>query len=330
MYHEESLPFPLGRFQSEGGEHANYDHNCFYYNHTTRHGGRHKVEPIMAILNNMYKRLSYSIQQDTTPDGISAAEAFCQYKVRHMAACKLQKHVRGWLVRQILRRAQWVPLAETADQKLAKRDAIVKRRERLDRKHGNVTLVNTSEGKPSILKGYNFVLVGTVPKLGNKKYSQADFRNLVVEHGGRVKKKVPQGSGKGASTKKYVVLVEKVAPKKIPTAVRNAMRAGHDVLSYKYVHACISQECIVEKQPFAVDLRGLKVSLVKNVSLESLIKGPRRRRFCINVGKRRIFEKRIRPGKSAGHYYVLQCRREISKLQKMDFRRGRSILKELH
>ena len=35
----QSLPFSLGCYQSEGGEHANYDHNCYYYNHTTCHGG---------------------------------------------------------------------------------------------------------------------------------------------------------------------------------------------------------------------------------------------------------------------------------------------------
>ncbi len=36
----DSLPFPIARFQSEGGEHANYEHNTFYYQHTTRHGSR--------------------------------------------------------------------------------------------------------------------------------------------------------------------------------------------------------------------------------------------------------------------------------------------------
>ena len=64
--------------------------------------------------------------------------------------------------------------------------------------------------KESIFKGQTFVLVGTVPKMGKKKLSQADFKSMVKDHGGRVKYKVPPASGKGASTKKYIVLIERV------------------------------------------------------------------------------------------------------------------------
>lgn len=55
------LPFSMGRYQSEGGEHANYLHNCSYYQHTTRHDGRQKEDPILAIFNNIWGNLSYSI-----------------------------------------------------------------------------------------------------------------------------------------------------------------------------------------------------------------------------------------------------------------------------
>ncbi|KAJ8028319.1 hypothetical protein HOLleu_30522 [Holothuria leucospilota] len=57
----EQLPFSMGRYQSEAGEHANYLHNCFYYQHTTRHGGSQKSDPVLAIFSNMWKNLAYSI-----------------------------------------------------------------------------------------------------------------------------------------------------------------------------------------------------------------------------------------------------------------------------
>lgn len=49
-------PFPVSRMQSEGGEHANYLHNCYYYQHTTRHGGGYRLDPILAILNNTWEK----------------------------------------------------------------------------------------------------------------------------------------------------------------------------------------------------------------------------------------------------------------------------------
>lgn len=82
-----SLPFSVGRFQSEGREHTNYQHNRFFFQHTTRHGGRpnHKYDPLLQILCNMYKRISYSILYgDGTEGGKLAAETFVKYRERHM------------------------------------------------------------------------------------------------------------------------------------------------------------------------------------------------------------------------------------------------------
>ena len=41
-----ALPCTLGRFQSQGGEHANYQHARYYFQHTTRHGGANKSDPL--------------------------------------------------------------------------------------------------------------------------------------------------------------------------------------------------------------------------------------------------------------------------------------------
>lgn len=59
----DTLPFSLGRLQNEGGEHANYLHNRFYYHHTIRHGGSNRVDPILALFNNIYKKVSYSVKK---------------------------------------------------------------------------------------------------------------------------------------------------------------------------------------------------------------------------------------------------------------------------
>lgn len=54
----DSLPFSLWRLQNEGGEHVNYLHNQFYFQHTTRHGGKNRVDPSLALFNSIYKRIS--------------------------------------------------------------------------------------------------------------------------------------------------------------------------------------------------------------------------------------------------------------------------------
>ncbi|KAJ8050283.1 hypothetical protein HOLleu_03423 [Holothuria leucospilota] len=94
-----NLPFSLGRFQAEGGEHLNYIHNTFYYQHTTRHGGKHHRDPVLATLSHMWKNLSYCISNSSDcMDSKEAAKKFKLYKERHMAATKLQALVRGSLV----------------------------------------------------------------------------------------------------------------------------------------------------------------------------------------------------------------------------------------
>lgn len=37
--------------------------NRFYYHHTTRHGGSNRDDPILALFNNMYKRISYAVNK---------------------------------------------------------------------------------------------------------------------------------------------------------------------------------------------------------------------------------------------------------------------------
>ena len=65
LYFMESLPVPLCRFQAEGSEHFNYEHNRFYYGHTTRHGGNTRCEPLKALFLHMWRRICYDVRFNT-------------------------------------------------------------------------------------------------------------------------------------------------------------------------------------------------------------------------------------------------------------------------
>ena len=49
----QNLQIPMCRFSTEGGEHSNYMRNCFYYNHTTQHGGKKLFDPLFAQFSHM-------------------------------------------------------------------------------------------------------------------------------------------------------------------------------------------------------------------------------------------------------------------------------------
>lgn len=65
-----SLPYSLARFMTQGGEHANYRDNNYFYNHTTRHGGQKSVlqDPAYATLFHRFKTLCHDIDQYRNSD----------------------------------------------------------------------------------------------------------------------------------------------------------------------------------------------------------------------------------------------------------------------
>lgn len=148
----EQLPFPLGRFQAEGGEHVNYEHNMFFYSHTTRRGCN-SPHPFLSIFCNMYKRISYQIALgDGTTESKLAATQFEQYKKTHLAAYKIQK----W----------WGAL----------------------KKHSSISAdakIQQVKGveKDNVLQGKVFILHGSVPKVEGKSYTQSQVETLIRELG---------------------------------------------------------------------------------------------------------------------------------------------------
>ena len=106
----ETLPFPIARFQSEGGEHASYLHNCFYFQHTTRHGGRVKQDPILSLFQACWNRLFHDIEQYTLsidPEEQEVGQLFLAYCTCHRAANVIQRHFR-YLIRNMLKKEGWV------------------------------------------------------------------------------------------------------------------------------------------------------------------------------------------------------------------------------
>lgn len=58
------LPFySLFHGSTEGDEHCHYLHQCIYYAHSSRGGGWHKEEPILALFKWSYRHLREKIDQ---------------------------------------------------------------------------------------------------------------------------------------------------------------------------------------------------------------------------------------------------------------------------
>ena len=136
-YFLENSRIPLCRFETEGGEHGNYEHNLFYYQHTTRHGGSHRIDPVKALLCSIFRRLCYEVEPHVVDD-------LKNYVKKHRSATIIQKHYRGYRVRK---GAQGI---SSSDKSKDQGDA-------------------SSLSSPTLLfQNMSFVLAGPVPKMGKK------------------------------------------------------------------------------------------------------------------------------------------------------------------
>ncbi|KAJ8042552.1 hypothetical protein HOLleu_13637 [Holothuria leucospilota] len=262
-----SLPFSLGRLQNEGGEHANYLHNRFYYHHTTRHGGVNRVDPILALFNNMYKRISFDILKGNGSDcGVKASDAFKKYMRNRVATSGI---LEGIKVKDI---TDHVGEHHTSPKTISK----------------------------GIFDKQTFVLCGAIPKINGKSYSHGEFEKLIAQESGKVKKKVPSSC---VSTKKYIVLVNpNVSSKKtLPLPVREAIKAGHPVLDFKFIVMCLEKGAQLDSDAFKIDLSKCPLKYTKRPTLDekhfrhlrvmtSLIKTKRSfKRLKIPVCRKRIY-----------------------------------------
>ena len=259
---------PLCRFQTEGGEHGNYDHNLFYYQHTTRHGGKHRNDPIKALLCSIFKRICYEVEPSTHDD-------LHHYVLRHRSATLIQKHVRGFLVRRRLRAAGYIEFATDPIQR-ARNFEILKEE------------IQPNNKCPSPLPFHNmsFILAGTVPKYGTKKYSQSDVEALIRKHGGKCRKQVP-GIMKGRSTKKYVTLcsTQALKGKSVNSTIKKAVRLNYPIVDYRFVFDSADMAIRQDLKQYVHDTSRLQCYISRNQTLGKV--HFKREKNLINIIKNR-------------------------------------------
>ena len=164
-----TLSSPIARFQSEGGEHLNYQHNCFYFQHTTRNGGTGNPDPLVAILQSTWNRLYHSIEQLTLSDDEEKREighSFISFCTCHTAAAVIQRCFRAYIVRKKLDKVGWTSRPMSGQQRKNNLKVQTFIRDIFPRKGGRT--------RPFI--GMNFVLVGAVPAQKKKKMTQIELK----------------------------------------------------------------------------------------------------------------------------------------------------------
>ena len=313
-YFMENLPVPINRFQTEGSEHMNYDHNCFYYNHTTRHGGKNRVEPLKALFLHMWRRMCHDIEFQSQNSDV--VEGFQLYIKQNIAAVTINKHIRGWLVRRRLQRKGIISYPQNKQERMhnfAVTSQLIAGEK-----------VHTQKHELQMFAGMTFVLTGSVPKFRNKRCSQADVSRMIKKHGGRVRKKVP-GSLKGRSTKQYFILYEK-SSKKVPHDVKSAIKHNYLVLKYQFLFDSVEKLTKMPSEEYVVQLPEVRAVLTKekpvqkkhfgqHKTMSSLVKKSRKYKLCLS--KRKTARKPV----NIAVFYALKKRKEMmSCRQKVTFK----------
>ena len=283
--------FPMSRFQAEGGEHLNYVHNCFYFQHTTRHGGKVKIDPHFSLLSTMYRKLSYEICS------LDSVDDYKLFVMKHLAACKIQALFRGYLTRKVLAgpNSQYSPENSVESHNL---DLDLSKLHSMQYPPKSCIL-----SKPGIFADLVFVLVGCVPSQLGCKWTQDKLEKEISSHGGCTSKNLP-GNSKGRSTKMYHILVNGktiLQSNKVPDVVREAVHRRFIILDYSYIFQCIKENNLLDQNLFKPDVS----TILKHVNQEptlndqhfskkarmiSLIKKPRRstEQFPRNTGKQTV------------------------------------------
>ncbi|KAJ8019772.1 hypothetical protein HOLleu_41495 [Holothuria leucospilota] len=230
-----TLPCSIGRFQAEGGEHLNYIHNNFYYQHTTRHGGKFGKDPVLATFSHMWRSLCYEITYGcVSKEYEDARNQFVIYRQRHVAATLIQAHVRGYIVRV-----------------------------KLKQKRLHCDKPKDTGKVPLSFSHITFVLCGSIPKLNKKSYTQEMLTELIKIHKGRVRRKLPVKSC--LSPKLYAVLYNKNAVKgsKLPISLFDAYKNGYKILDYSYVLDCIQANELLSQKGYEILLPLLPKGMTK-------------------------------------------------------------------
>ena len=313
-----NLSIPMCRFSTEGGEHSNYYHNCFYYQHTTRHGGKSSFDPHLAIFSSMWKRLCYEVKNGGNQEAVLA---FSDYVQRHVAARKIQKAYRLYAVRSKLKKTGWTEKAQTEEEKKRNRESLAELQMHMSQKVAEI------EPKP-VLSGKHFILSGSVPKYQSRKLTQKDVIDLIIRHGGKTRKNVP-GSSKGRSTKKYIILVNTAKENfsgKIPSLVKEAVRRRYPIVDYSFLFDSIDNkeiQTLSKYMPSNISKITKTVTVQpslhhqhfkKNSRMITLLKAPRQKMIKP--------EREMKVSKNVAVYYATIKRRELAKTEGFTFKKS--------
>jgi hypothetical protein len=302
------LPFPIARFQTEAGEHANYEHNMFYYQHTTRNGGQ-GVDPLRAVLASSWKKLHYEIELYTNSENEDerlAANHYKTYCARHLTANRIIAWWQGCHVRKKLFDLG-VRLCIGTDEQNQKNIAAVQ----LFRLSTNSE--STSLAATCLLAGWHFILTGAPPKYGSKKMTQKQWKELIEQSGGAV------SVLKSELTRQYVVLSTEGALKRKPPVqtLRKAVQRGYAVLDYGFVVEALAQGSLPDMVKHQLNTTKLKASITRIVTIANRHFTKRKSMLTmIKMRRKRIRHtqekpKFVSPGRHPAQYYALTKRREV-------------------
>ena len=277
-YFMRNLPVTLNRFQTEGSEHMNYDHNCYYYSHTTRHGGTNNTEPLKAIFLNTWRQVCYQIEFESDNKFASweiltllwfECRISENYQLCERLAVAKKKHKKNWwhmvviwLLPPYQKKIQNVKIATRLLSSSVPADAVA--------------------DEAAVFAGTNFIPCGTGPRSKGKKLTRSQVEQIIVNNGGRIKKTIP-GRVKGRSTKRYIILFEKPKNGKVPSLITSAITCGYKIVSYSYVFNSISSSTKINPDAYNVDLYEYAKTYLWNCHRIKYIL-QRKERYCLPKG----------------------------------------------
>ena len=252
------LPFPIARFQSEGAEHLNYYDSKFYHRKTTRHGGKDRLDPVLASFHHRWLRLYHSIHEYTSAeqkDKLEAGQQFLEFCVRHHSAATIQKVYKGHLIRKQFKDLGWDSY-RTASAEV--QNSILQQ----------FATCPSPCDMDLPLKGHHFVLSGNLTSVNGKSLTHTSLKKTIVDHGGCVKETVPYRT-KTVSAKKYIVVssTKSVHNKKPAALIQHAVRRGFPVVNSNYIFDTIEKRQRVCPNKYELTTPSQKSNVTRDVTI---------------------------------------------------------------
>jgi hypothetical protein len=179
--------------------------------------------------------------------------------------------------------------------------------------------------------GINFILCGKVPAM-----TQDAMKKIIKENGGRVRSTLPDGKGKGASTKKYTILCTqtRLDAGKVPECITTSLKKKHDILSYSFIHDAIANK-VCDSERFSLNTERQSAKITPDITIEekhfskkttmlTKLRQLHRKKAQTKRKSKIITSKYTSVGRTPAHYFV------ISKMKIILAQRSEKGLPKLH